>query len=354
MRGGERVLEQICQLFPQADIFTHVLRADRISADLLRHNIRETSVGKLPFADRLYTNYLAFMPKALEELNLADYDLVISSEAGPAKGVIPSPNARHICYCHSPMRYIWDQYYLYSERLNWPKNAIFSNVAHKLRSWDVASAARVDTFIANSHFVAQRIERYYRRTSQVLHPPVDLAAYTMSPAPARNYYLLVSQLVPYKRTEIAIEAFRNLDRQLVIIGDGPKMQELRRKAPKNVRFLGRTPQSEMNHWYANCRALIFPVEEDFGIVPLEAMAAGRPVIALKRGGAMETVVANRTGLFFDHQTADCLREAIENFERQEESFRPEDIRKHAERFSEEAFRAGFSRIVAETLNTRSR
>jgi glycosyltransferase involved in cell wall biosynthesis len=353
MRGGERVLEQLALLFPQADIFTHVIDRDRISEELLRHRIQCTGISRLPFAKSQYKKYLMFMPRALEELDLSGYDLVISSESGPAKGVIPPPNSKHITYCHSPMRYIWDHYHLYKDELPWPARRFFGGVAHRMRQWDVTTAARVDTFVANSRFVAQRIQRYYGRASEVLNPPVNLTRYVPCAAPTRDYYLLLSELVPYKRADIAIEAFRGLDRPLIVAGGGSDLARLRSTAPSNVKFVGRVSDGEMQGLYANCRALLFPGEEDFGIVPLEAMACGRPVLAFGRGGALESVAQGTTGLFFSEQTAPALKQTIKDFEAQEAAFESRAIRRHAEAFSEERFRAGFKVIVDRTMNSRA-
>lgn len=350
MRGGERVLEQLCQVFPDADIYTHALNRERISGALLRHKIQCTSISHLPFAKTQYKKYLTFMPKALEELNLAGYDLVISSESGPSKGVIPPPTSKHITYCHSPMRYIWDQYHQYKSELGWPARQIFSNVAHTLRQWDVTAASRVDKFVANSKFVAARIARYYGRDAEVLNPPVDLGAYTPTISPTRDYYFMISELVPYKRADLAVEAFRGLDKQLVIAGTGSEFKRLKSIAPPNVRFVGRVSNNELRDLYANAAALIFPGEEDFGIVPLEAMACGRPVLAYGSGGVLETVINGETGLFFRDQTAAALRQTVLDFESKAPSFNSHVIRARAEQFSEARFRDRFADIVAETLS----
>ena len=308
MRGGEAVVEQLLEMFPDAHVFTHVADRSVLTGRLAEARITESRVARLPGARRHYQKYLGAMPRALEELDLSGYDLVISSESGPAKGVIVPPGARHLCYVHSPMRYIWDHYHPYAERLGPVGRAYFSRLAHRLRIWDVTTAARVDSFVANSSFVASRIERYYRRQADVVHPPVDLGAYRLPDTPAdRQRYLFVSQLVPYKRADLVIEAFRGSDRQLDVVGDGSERARLARDLPGNVRLLGRVPFAELPALYQNARALIFPAEEDFGIVPVEAMACGTPVLAYSGGGARDSVIGDETGLFFDRQRRTSCR-----------------------------------------------
>ncbi len=348
MRGGERVLEELCRLYPEADIYTHVVAPNRLSPLLAERVIKTSGIAKLPMAQRLYKAYLPMMPRALEEIDLRGYDLVISSESGPSKGVIPPPTARHVCYTHTPMRYIWDHLHEYLKDLNPLSRAVFRRVAHKLRTWDVASAARVDAFAANSSFVSARIKRYWRRDAVVIPPPVDVAAYT--PSQERDdYYLFVSELVPYKRADLVVEAFAGLDRRLVVVGDGPQAAKLRQLAGKNCDLRGRVPHEELAQLYAKCRALIFPGEEDFGIVPVEAMAAGRPVIAYARGGARDTVVPNLSGLFFEEQTVEGLRAALTEFEAAEGAFDPAAIVAHAGSFNAARFRERFSALVEQTL-----
>lgn len=338
MRGGEYVLEQLSDLFPQADIFTHVVDRSKISEKLARHRIIETSIAKLPAAKKHYQKYLMFMPKALEELDLREYDLVISSESGPAKGIVTRPDATHVCYVHSPMRYIWDLYPEYRDGLSFPAKQVFSATAHKLRQWDYASAQRVDHVIANSKFVAQRVEKFWNRTAEVLNPPVDLSRFSPNSAPD-DYYLFVSELVPYKRADLAIEAFRDLGTKLRIVGSGSELKRLQADAPDNVEFLGRVSNEDLNGLYANCRALIFPGEEDFGIVPLEAMASGRPVIAYGKGGILDTVIPGKTGLFFHEQTKSALIAAVKQFEAAGPGqFNSAEIAQHAQGFSPESFR----------------
>jgi glycosyltransferase involved in cell wall biosynthesis len=353
MRGGEKVLEALCELFPQADIYTHVYDPQSVSDTIRRHTVRTTFIQKLPAAKRLYKKYLPLMPMALEELDLTDYDIVISCESGPAKGVVTRPDCLHICYCHSPMRYLWDQYHLYRKNAGLLTRLFMSAISPALRLWDVSSAARVDYFIANSQFVAGRIQKFYRRDAAVIHPPVALEKFT--PSERRGeYYLCAGQLVRYKRFDLAVEAFGRSGRRLVIAGAGEEAARLRKAAPKNVEFLGRQTDAELHAIMQNCRALVFPGEEDFGIVPVEAMACGRPVIAFGAGGALETVVDGVTGLFFHEQTVASLNEAIERFEAQEQTFQQEAIRKHASTFQKSVFKQRFADFIAEVSNPAER
>lgn len=348
MRGGEKVLEELLRMFPEADLYTHVADRSALGGLLKDREIRETFVSRLPGAVRHYQKYLGFMPRALEELDLGGYDLVLSSESGPAKGVIVPPGARHICYVHSPMRYIWDHYPAYSAQLGPLGRAYFSRLAHRLRVWDVTAAARVDRFVANSSFVAQRIQRYYRRTAEVVHPPVDLEAYGLAQR-ERTGYLFVSQLVPYKRADLVIEAFRGLDAHLTVVGDGSERARLERNLPPNVKLAGRVADAEMAAMYQGARALIFPAEEDFGIVPVEAMACGTPVLAYGKGGARDSVIEGETGLFFDSQTVAAIRDAVSRFEATSGRFQPVRINAHAQGFGAARFRAQMQAVIDKTL-----
>ena len=343
MRGGERVLEALCRMFPGADIYTHVLDPAAISPLLASHKIETTFINRLPKAGRWYKSYLPLMPAALEALDLTGYDLIISSEAGPAKGIIPGPNAVHLSYVHSPMRYIWDQYHVYRRNAGPVARLSMLPISHWLRMWDVTSAARVDRFVANSHFVARRIGKYYRRPADVVFPPVAVDLF--APAPASeldDFYLWAGELVSYKRPDVAIDAFVKSGRRLVVIGDGPDRRALERRAEgSRIEFLGKTDFDRLRSYMARCRALVFPGEEDFGIIPVEVQASGRPVIALGSGGVLDSVVDGETGMFFDQPTSDALNDAIERFEASDLAKEGPDKRlANAGRFTEAAFRAG--------------
>lgn len=345
MRGGEKVVEALCEMFPEADVFTHVYDPTKISETIRRHDVRTTFIQKLPRAKHWYRRYLPLMPIALEQLDLSGYDLVISSESGPAKGLLVPAGALHVCYCHTPMRYVWDMYHQYLRDAGFFTRLFMVPGIHYVRQWDALSSARVDYFIANSANVATRIRRHYRRDAEVIPPPVDTAEF--APAAERgDFYLMVGQLVRYKRVDIAIDAFNRLGRRLVIIGDGEESRALSRRAGDNIEMMGWQPAEVLADHYARCRALIFPGEEDFGIVPIEAMASGRPVIAYRKGGALETVVEGTTGLFFDEQTPESLIDAVERYETQTAEFDPEAIADHARSFD----RSVFKRRMRETID----
>ncbi len=336
MRGGEKVLEALCDMFPQADIFTHVYVPEAVSDKIRSHRVTTSFISSLPRPARFYKKYLPLMPLALEQIDLRGYDLVISSESGPAKGIIPPDSAVHLCYCHSPMRYIWNMYSEYRERSGLITRTMMPFLAHYLRMWDVTVAARVDQFVANSQTVAGRIRRYYGRDAAVVAPPVDIAAFeVVKDTEIGDYMLMVGELVAYKRPDLAVRAFNQMGTKLVIIGGGEMLNEIQRLAGPTVTVMGPRPFAELRHHYARCQALIFPGEEDFGIVPVEAMASGRPVVAYGRGGATETVVAGRTGVFFQEQSVEAIVAATKTV--QETSFDPQIIAAHAASFSTERF-----------------
>ncbi len=339
MRGGENVLESLCRLYPQADIYTHVYEPEKISEVINSHRIFTSFIARLPLARKKYQAYLPFMPMALEQLDLTAYDLVISSESGPAKGIVTRPDALHICYCHSPMRYVWDMYYRYIEDAGVAKRLLMAPLIHYLKVWDFASAARVDHFIANSSYIAQRIRKIYRREATVCNPPVNLDAFYLSDQ-QDDYYLMLGQLVTYKRPDLAVKAFLESGRRLLVVGEGECLPELKQlaKGADNIELLGRLPFDKICELYSKCQALIFPGVEDFGIVPLEAMASGRPVIAYGAGGVLDSVVPDKTGILFSEQTEKSLNAAVSDFESGIVTFDPHSLRDHAAQFSEELFR----------------
>lgn len=336
MRGGEKVVEALCEMYPQADIFTHVYVPEMVSDRIRQHRVIPTFVNALPRASTMYKTYLPLMPLALEQLDLRGYDLVISSEFGPAKGIIVPPEAVHVCYCHTPMRYIWNMYHDYRQSAGWLARRMMPSLTHYLRMWDVSSAMRVDSFVANSTTVAGRIRRYYGADSIVIHPPVDIDAFSpVSPAEVSDYFLMVGELVSYKRPDLAVRAFNEMKLNLVVIGGGEMLDEIRQLAGPTVKVLGSQPFDVLKQHYARCRALIFPGEEDFGMVPVEAMASGRPVVAYGRGGAVETVARGLSGVFFAEQTVADISSAVRNLSTLE--IDPGKIVAHAKQFGRDQF-----------------
>jgi glycosyltransferase involved in cell wall biosynthesis len=336
MRGGEKVVEALCEMYPQADIFTHVYVPEMVSDRIRQHRIIPTFINSLPRAARMYKAYLPLMPLALEQLDLRGYDLIISSESGPAKGIIAPSDAIHVCYCHTPMRYIWNMYHDYRQSAGLVARNMMPLLTHYLRMWDVTSAARVDSFVANSATVAGRIHRYYGAPSVVIHPPVDTDAFSLAaPSELGDYFLMVGELVSYKRPDLAVRAFNDMKLKLVVIGGGEMLDEIRRLAGPTVKVLGSQPFDVLKQHYSRCRALIFPGEEDFGMVPVEAMASGRPVVAYGRGGAIETVAKGLSGVFFEKQTVEDISAAVRSLGDIE--IDPEKIAAHARRFGRDQF-----------------
>jgi glycosyltransferase involved in cell wall biosynthesis len=359
-RGGERVVEEIAKLFPHADLYFLVMDETKLP-DILRSRTIHTSVlQNFAVGRRWYRHFLPVYPLLLEQFDFSGYDLVLSSESGPAKGILTGSNTCHICYCHSPMRYLWDFYHRYRKghSMGGLSRPIFSLASHYLRLWDAASANRVDYFIANSKTVAARIQKHYRRPATVIHPPVNVASGYLA-SKIEDYYLCVSQLVDYKRVEIAIQACNSLKRRLRIVGEGEQYGRLRRLAGPTIEFCGALSDDQVHEQYAHCRALLFPGEEDFGMVPVEAMSFGRPVIAFGRGGATETVRGavledsegvSPTGIFFKEQTEQSMIDALLAFEQGEDQFSPFLIRQHSQQFSETRFRERFSDFVGNRVS----
>jgi glycosyltransferase involved in cell wall biosynthesis len=347
MRGGEKVIEALLEMFPQADIFTHEYNAKAVSPLIKDRRVFTSRINRLPFAKKLYQIYMPLMPDALMDFDLQGYDLVISSEAGPAKGVVPNPNAYHICYCHSPMRYLWDMYHEYFRKSNPFVRLFMKRLIPGLRLKDAVSANLVDCFIANSSYVAKRIRRCYNREAQVVHPPVDIEKFLPVERKPADYYLFFGQLTGYKRADIAIEACVESGRKLVVAGAGKKDMKKYEKTGL-VTFKGRVSDEEIGGLFSSARALLFPGIEDFGIIPVEANAAGCPVIAYRDGGALETVKENVTGLFFDEQTPQSLIAAMERFEQNEVTFKARELfNNHVRQFSKEAFIGQVRRVLDE-------
>ncbi|MDN3510880.1 MAG: glycosyltransferase [Candidatus Jettenia sp.] len=352
MRGGEKVLEILCEIFPESEIFTLIHIYGSVSKTIESKKIHTSFLQRIPFSKSRYRSFLPLFPLAIENFDVRNYDIVLSSSHCVAKGIITSPSTIHICYCHTPIRYVWDYYHTYfsNDKRGLISRLLIPAVAHYLRMWDVTSSNRVDYFVANSHNVAHRIKKYYKRPAKVIHPPVDCSFYTPPDVQGEgDYYLIVSAFAPYKRIDIAVDVFEKLRLPLIIIGCGQEDNLIRNMVKKYVQCLGWQSDESLKNYYRNCKALVFPGEEDFGIVPLEAQACGKPVIAFARGGALETVEGiypypefpgnmirkqpkALTGVFFKEQTTESLIEAVRFFEKHKSIFDPLSIRKHAESF----------------------
>ena len=345
-RGGENVFREICEMFPAGDIFTHAYNAPVMDEWFDGRRVSESFIGRLPLARTKCQAYLPLMPFASRALKLDGYDLIISSESGPIKGIRKPKGARHVCYCHTPMRYLWDMYEDYYRMAGLGGKIAMRTFRGYLRREDLKSADSVDVFVANSHFVAERIRRIYGRSAEVVHPMVDFDFFSHPISCARgDAYLLAGQLVSYKRPDIAVLACLKMNRKLKVVGSGEQIGRLKTLAngSPRIEFLGRVSNEELRRAYAKSRALLFPGVEDFGIVPIEAQAAGTPVIAYGVGGARESVVSGTTGLFFREQTVDSLCEAIEEFETRD--WKSSDCRSNAAHFSPAVFRRAFGAIV---------
>jgi glycosyltransferase involved in cell wall biosynthesis len=351
MRGGEKMLEALLEIYPQADIYTHVYDPKAVSPLINSHRVYTSYINRLPFSKKLYQKYMPLMPGALKEFNLQDYDLVISSEAGPAKGVVPNVDAYHICYCHSPMRYLWDMYDEYFRNSGFITRFFMKRMIPRLRLWDISSANLVDRFITNSHYVAGRIKRYYRRDAEVVYGPAAIEKFLPLERKPEDFYLFFGQLTGYKRADIAIEACVQSGRKLVIAGSGASKKEIRRYGKTGLaRFLGRVKDEEKEDLFSRARALLFPGIEDLGLVPIEANASGCPVIAYRKGGVLDTVKENVTGLFFDEQNPASLIKAMDRFEALEEGFKDRAVfNAQVRQFSREAFKERVLKIIEERL-----
>jgi glycosyltransferase involved in cell wall biosynthesis len=354
--GGERVAEALASLYPQADLFALVADPERVPRSMASRKLTTSFLDRLPLARRLYRQLLPLYPLAVEQLDLTGYDLVITSDSGPMKGVIVSPSAVHICYCHTPMRYLWDQYHPYRNQMGRISGLAFGVAAHYVRNWDQCAAQRVTRFVANSNYVAGRIRQFYARDSAVVYPPIDVDSGRAGESHS-DAYLTVGRLTHYKRVDLLIEACNRLGRRLRIIGKGPEEARLRSMAGNSIEFLGEVSHETLWSEYSRCRAFLYAAEEDFGMALVEAQACGKPVIAYGRGGALENVIsldnANHrttcTGLFYFEQSASSVADAICRFEANEDRFIPFIIRDHAARFSVQAFSRSFQAIVDDAL-----
>jgi glycosyltransferase involved in cell wall biosynthesis len=356
-RGGEKVLEAICELYPEAPLYTLVHVRGSVSPGIERHRIRRSPVQWLPRVGELYRNYLPLFPAAVELFDLDRYDLVISSSHCAVKSVIRNPAATHVCYCHSPMRYAWDQFgaYFGPEQVGRTRSRLLRPVMAGLARWDAATAGRVDRFVANSQYVAGRIRRYYNRGSTVVYPPVDTAFYRLfdpaRPRQLESSFLVVSALVPYKRIDVAIGACRKAGVPLKIVGRGPEEGRLREMGGTGVQFLGWRSDEEIRDLYGKSTAVLLPGVEDFGMVPVEAQACGTPVVALGQGGARETVEDGVTGVLVQDNSVDGFAEGIARAA--STPFNPATIRRHAERFSRARFQSEFQAAVDDAIAERS-
>lgn len=346
--GSEKVVEEFLHVLPDAPIFTLVNEPDlELAARLAGRDVRASLLGRFPRAGTQYRTYLPFMPFAVEQFDLSEFDVVVSSSHAVAKGVLVGAGQLHLSYVHSPIRYAWDLYQQYLRESNLTrgvKATLAKVILHYIRLWDSSTANRVDVFMANSNYVAKRVWRTYRRPARVLYPPVKVTRFDHTRA-REDFYLTLSRMVPYKKVDLIVEAFTRTGRPLVVIGDGPDRAKIEALAGPGVTFLGRQPDDVVADYMARCRAFVFAADEDFGITPVEAQAAGAPVIAYGKGGVLESVMPDQTGVFFGQQHVESVNRAVELFEAHE-PFDAQLIRRNAERFRPERFRAEFQAILA--------
>ncbi|NTU66768.1 MAG: glycosyltransferase family 4 protein [Candidatus Moranbacteria bacterium] len=344
--GAERVLECFTELFPDAPIYTLVYSPELMHGVFADRDIRTSFIQKLPFAKNRHRIFPQLMPVAIEQFDFSKYDIVLSDSSSYAKGIITGPETLHICYMHTPMRYAWDDCQKYTKDFYFPSivKKLVPFAMNYIRIWDRVSAERVDHLISNSNFVAKRIKKYYKKESTVIHPPVNVGNFAVSQEKG-DYFLMVGRLIAYKRFDIAIKAFNKLGIKLKIIGRGPEMKRLMKMAGANIEFLGRVPDEELAGYYSKCKAFIFPQEEDFGIVAIEAMASGRPIIAYRGGDIPEHIEEGKSGIFFDSQTPEAVSEAVMKLN--DSDFDPEYIRSKVLKFDREIFKANISKYVEE-------
>lgn len=346
--GGEKVLEAIYEIFP-SPIYSLVHDPKNLKGTFFENKEVKTSfLQKFPKGNKYYRYFFPFYPLAIEQFNLSQKDLIISCSSSVAKGVLTHSDQLHICYCYTPVRYAWDLYFQYLTESNLTKGLkahIVKFFMHYLRMWDINSVNRVDIFVAISHFVARRIKKIYGKESEVIYPPVDVDYFKLTEI-KEDYYLTASRMVPYKKIDLIVEAFSKMpDKKLIVIGDGPDFKKIKSKASQNIELLGYQNNDVLKSYMSKAKAFVFAALEDFGIVPIEAQACGTPVIALQKGGVLETVISDVTGVFFPEQTIEDLVAAVNKFEKKQDSFVPYVIRKHAEKFSKKRFQEEFSSFV---------
>lgn len=352
--GSEKVVESLCNILPNADIFSLVdFLNDDLRQKILKGKKANTSIiQKLPFAEKHHRLYLGLFPFAIEQLDISDYNVILSSSHAVAKGVLSNANQLHISYVHTPIRYAWDLYhqYLSDAKIGFNlKGLIARHILHKIRLWDVSSQNRVDYFLANSKHIAKRIKKIYNREADVIYPPVDVDNFSLN-TNKDDFYLTAARFVPYKKVNLIVEAFSKMpDKKLVVVGSGPDKEKIKSLAGKNIEFTGYLTSEELNKYLGKAKAFLFAAEEDFGITIVESQACGTPVIAYKTGGASETVIDNQTGILFQHQTIASIIDAVNKFEKQSDKFDFNIIRKHSEQFS----RKNFETAIANYINQKS-
>ncbi len=347
MRGGEKVIESLIDIYPNSEIITNIYSQQNVSEKISKKKVKTTFINSLPNAGKFYQYYLPLYPTALKNIHINSGEFVISSESGPAKGIKVSNKIPHICYTHSPMRYIWDMQDEYFG--TGFKRKILQPIINYLQRWDFSTAQKLDYIIANSNFVKKRIKRVWNRESTVIHPPVDTERFSSNNS-ISDYYLLFGQHVKYKKPELPVRAFNENGKKLIVMGAGEELPFLKSIAKDNIEFLGRVGDEIKNKYLSSCQALIFPGVEDFGIIPVEAMACGRPVIAFNKGGATETVKDNVTGLFFNSQNTKSLNKVINQFENIADQFDPKIIKQHSLIFSKQVFQKKFKEYVEQCIN----
>jgi glycosyltransferase involved in cell wall biosynthesis len=347
--GAERVLEELHALFPEAPVYTSMYWPEKMSPLIRGLDVRTSFMQRLPLVTRNHQPFLLLYPLAFESFDLSGYDVVISNSSAFCKGVLTPPGTLHVCYCLTPMRWVWNYHaYVERERLGAAARLVLPAAISQLRAWDVATAQNVDRFLAISTTVAARIGKYYRRDAAVIYPPVNCDAFEPQPGRVEDYYLVVSRLIPYKRIDLAVDAFTRLGIRLKIVSTGGRdLAALRARAGRNIEFVGSVSDAELKELYARCRGYVFPGEEDFGIAPLEANASGRPVIAYAGGGALDTIIDGRNGVLFNEQTVDGLMDAVRRAE--ETAWDAEVLRSHAQRFDRSVFREQLGRFVSDSI-----